>query len=91
MLHGVDGGHDVLEVVLHHAGLFHVPGLGLELVALTFVEFAALEDLEGFLLDGGFSRAVAHFGEFGLVALEFGVYGGEFYVDGFYSLVDLGS
>ena len=42
--------------------MFHVPGLLLELVALGFVHFSALEDLEGFLLQGGFAGAVAHFG-----------------------------
>jgi len=62
----------------------------LQLVSLAFVHFPPLEDLERFLLDGGFAGAVAHFGELGLVALEFGVDGGEFYVDGFYALVDLG-
>ena len=55
----------------------------MELVALGFVEFAALQDLEGFLLEGGFAGAVAHFGHALLVGGEFGVEFGEFDVDGF--------
>jgi len=45
-----------------------------------------LQDLEGFLLEGGFAGAVAHFGEASLVGGEFGVEFGEFDVDG----VDVG-
>ena len=54
--------------------------------ALGFVQLAALEDLEGFLFEGGFAGAVAHFGHAGLVRGEFGVEFGEFYVEG----VDVG-
>lgn len=56
---------------------------------MGLVHFAALEDIEGFGLYGGFAGAVAHFGETGLEDGEFGGEFGEFDVDGFDVRVDL--
>lgn len=55
----------------------------LKLVALRFVHFASLEDLEGFLFQGGFAGSVAHLGETLLMRGEFSVELGEFDVEGF--------
>lgn len=55
----------------------------MQLVALAFVQFAPLQDLERFLLQRRFAGAVAHFGHALLVGGEFGVEFGEFDVDGF--------
>ena len=63
--------------------MFHVPRLLLQLIALTFVHFAALEDLEGFLFEGGFAGAVSHLGHALLVGGEFGIEFGELDVDAF--------
>ncbi len=81
--HDVDGRHDVFQVVGHHGGLFHVPGLLLHLVALAFVHLPSLQDLEGFLFQGGFAGAVAHLGHALLVGGQFGIQFGEFDVEGF--------
>lgn len=61
----------------------------MELVLLGFVHFALLEDLDGFLFDGGFPGPVAHAGEALLVGRQFTGEFGEFDVDGLYSRVDL--
>jgi hypothetical protein len=66
---------------LHHSRLFHVPGLLLQLISLSFVHFPPLENLERFLFNGCLAWAVAHFGEFSLISGQLGVYGGELYVD----------
>ena len=73
----------------HHVGLLHVPRLLLELFALGFVHFAALEDLERFLLDGRFPGAVAHLGHASLIGGQFGRLFGDFDVKGFDVRVDL--
>ena len=51
------------------------------MVALRFVLFSALKDLECLLAQGVFAGPIPHFGEARLVGREFGVEGGEFYVD----------
>lgn len=80
-LHGVDGRHDVLQVVRHHRRLFHVPRLLLQLVPLRLVQLAPLQDLERFLPQRRFARSVAHFRHARLVGGEFGVEFGEFHVE----------
>ena len=88
-LHGVDSGHCVFEVVLHHPGLLHVPRLSLELVALGLVHFALLQHLEGLLLDGRLAGPIAHLAELLLVGRELCVELGKLDIEAFDTGVNL--
>jgi hypothetical protein len=52
-----------------------------ELLALSLILFAALEDFKGLLAQSISARAIAHFRETGLVGGEFSVESGELYIN----------